>query len=76
LTDAEQLKAIRDMTASTVADKENLAATLAAQVSNEKADVAEADDAVKRAQGRVETIERGEVVEGGVLTEIYIRQYS
>jgi hypothetical protein len=64
--DAEQWSAFRDLNASQAADRERLVATVEAQIADDKAAVVEADDATRKAQRRIEAIERGEVVDGGL----------
>lgn len=64
--DAEQGSVIRYLNASNVADKQVLAAKVEAQIAADKEAVAKAGDSTKVAQGRVEAIERGETVEGGL----------
>ena len=64
--DADQWSAIRDMTASTIADRQKLTARVETQIVADKAAVIEADNAAKQAQGRLDAIQRGEPVEGGL----------
>ena len=64
--DAEQWSAIRDMKASTMADRQKLVARVETQIAADKAAVIEADNAAKQAQGRLDAIQRGETVEGGL----------
>ena len=65
-TDAERWSALRDISASKVVGKQQLVTKVEAQIVADKAAAAAADDVVKNAQGRVEAIQRGEVVEGGL----------
>ena len=64
--DVDQWSVIRDLTAAKMADKEQLVAKVEANIAADKAVVSTADDATKKAQGRVAAIERGEIVEGGL----------
>ena len=64
--DAGQWEAIRDLNASTAADHEQLAAKVNDTIAKGKAQAAEADAEVKAAQARIEAIERGENVPGGL----------
>ncbi|WP_428665072.1 hypothetical protein [Reyranella sp.] len=66
--EAEQWAAVRDFTASDAADKREFAnqADITAQKAADAAAALGADEAAKKAQARVEAIERGETVEGGL----------
>jgi hypothetical protein len=63
---AEQWDQLHGMHAATVDDHKGLAATVASTIAKVEGHAAEAASNVKAARGRVERIERGEIVEGGL----------
>jgi hypothetical protein len=65
-TDVDRWTAMRDLTAGVVADKERLVVHLNEEIAEGKKLVADGDDRVKGAQGRIDAIERGEPVQGGL----------
>lgn len=64
--DSDRWATIRDLNASTAADHEHVAAKANEVITKGKAQAADADSEVKAAQGRIEAIQRGETVEGGL----------
>jgi len=74
-TEVAQQEAVRDFVASDVTGRERLIEYQQAVVAAGKAAVSEGDEAVNRARTRVEAIERGDAVEGGLSKPQTIRAF-
>ena len=72
--DAKQWAHLHDMHAGTVEDYKGLAATVATEITKGEAHAAQAEAHAKTAQDRVERIERGENVEGGLGQPVAVEQ--